>query len=122
MTEKGFWEFLSGLLGQGRINQISSVIDSDEPQLQQAGRFIGGHALLPENYDKIARDKIIGISELLLSGDPAIPTKEAIIIILAHHPSREALNTLQKYNQKPDEGLKFFSRFALDECRMWNEV
>jgi hypothetical protein len=121
MTEKCFWEFLGGLLGQGRINQVSSVIDSNEPQLQQAGRFIGGHILLPENYDKIAKDKIIEISELLLNRNIAISTKEAIIIILAHYPSREALNTLQKYNQRPDEGLRFFSRFALDECRMWNE-
>jgi len=120
MTEKGFWKFLNNLLRQGRINQMSGVIDSEEPQLQQAGTFIGGHALLPKNHDKIARNKIIEIGELLLRGNAAIPTKEAIIVILANHPSRKALNTLRKYNQNPDEELKFFSQFALDECLMWN--
>jgi len=120
MTEKCFWKFLDGLLRQGRSCQVSGVIDSDEPGSRQAGRFIGGHALLPENYDKIDGDKIAGMGELLLRGKAATRTKEAILIILAHHPTRKALNVLREYNRKPDEELKFFSRLALDECRMWN--
>jgi len=120
MTEKDFWKFLKGLLEKGRVNQLSGTMDSDEPQLKEVGRFIGGHAFLPKDYDKITRGKIIGIGELLLSRGAAIPTKEVILIILAHHPSRYALKILQEYNQQPDKKLEIFSQIALDECRMWN--
>ncbi len=121
MTEKYFWKFLKGLLEKGRIQQVSGVIDSNEPQLKETGRFIGYHSFLPKGHDKIARDKIIGIGELLLSRDAAIPTKQAILILLAHHPSKDALKALREYNQQPDEELKIFSQIALDECQMWNE-
>jgi hypothetical protein len=57
MTEKSFWKYLNGLLRHGRVNQVSGVIDSDQPEVQQSGQFIGGHALLPENYDKIAKTR-----------------------------------------------------------------
>ena len=97
MTEKDFWKFLKGLLEKGRVNQLSGTMDS-VGQLNETGRFIGAHAFLPKDYDKIARDKIIGIGELLLSRDSVIPTKEVILILLAHHPSRYALKILQEYN------------------------
>jgi len=121
MTEKSFLRYLNGLLRRGRVNQISCVIDSEEPVLRQLGEFIGGHALLPENYEKIPKVKIIEIGEFLINGTASISTKEAIIMILAHHPSLEALSVLQKYNKKPDEGLEFFAMMALDECQWWNE-
>lgn len=82
---------------------------------------MGGHALLPKDYDKIPIDKIVEMGELLLSKHAKIPTKEAILILLAHHPSKEALGALKTYNKQPDEELKYFAQFALDECEMWNE-
>jgi len=42
------------------------------------------------------------------------------MIILAHHGSDAALDTLRVYNVKPDKGLEIFARMALDECEGWH--
>ncbi len=121
MKEKDCRKYLNGLLKQGRADQLSGVTDAEDPELQQSAKFLGGHALLPENYDQIPKDKIIKMGELLLRGEGDVSIKEAIIMILAHHPSKEALNILRKYNKRPDKGLEFFAQMALDECQCWNE-
>jgi hypothetical protein len=121
VTEKEFWEFLNQALAKGRTPQISSVRDSDDPQTNSAGKFMSGHSILPKDYDKMPIDKIIQMGELLLSKKAEVPTKEAILVILAHHPSKEALRILKTYNRQPDKELKFFAKFALQECEMWNE-
>jgi len=64
---------------------------------------------------------ILKMGELLLYGKASIPTKEAILMILAHHPTKEALCILKQYTLSPDAGLELFTQFALDECEMWNE-
>jgi len=61
------------------------------------------------------------MGRLLLEGVSDLKTKEAIIILLAHQESRKALDYLTRYNQAPDHELRYYARFALDECRMWNE-
>ncbi|MEA3369000.1 MAG: hypothetical protein U9Q24_01385 [Candidatus Ratteibacteria bacterium] len=121
MTEKEFWIFLNDALAKGRTPQVSKVMDSDDPQLKAAGKFIGGHSLLPKDYDKIAIDKIIEIGKLLLNKNAGIPTKEAVLMLLAHHPSKEALSALKTYNENPKEELRIFAQLALEECEMWNE-
>jgi hypothetical protein len=42
-------------------------------------------------------------------------------VLLAHQESRKALNFLSRYNQDPDHELRYYARFALEECQMWNE-
>lgn len=76
---------------------------------------------MPRDYDKIQIEKIVEMGQLLQSKDAAIPTKQAILILLAHHPSKEALGALRVYNKHPCEELKYFAQLALDECEMWNE-
>ena len=121
MTEKDFWEFLNTSLKKGRIPQVSATTDSDDEELQAQGEFMGGHALLPKDYDKIPKAKITEMGKLLLKKETTFKAKEAIMIILAHHGSDQALTCLKTYNQRPDKELKIFAEIALDECEMWNE-
>ena len=121
MTEKDFWVFLNGKLAQGRLEQMSAVMYSDDPQVREAGKYIGAHSFLPERYDKIPEREIIDMGRLLLGGMASISTKEAILVLLAHIPSKEALNIVKMYNGLPDAGLKLFAQMALDECEMWNK-
>jgi len=121
MTEKEFWQFLERLWKErGRVPQVSGAIDSIDPELQSYGQYIGGHALLPQGYDKIPDQQIIRMGELLFDRKANPRTKEAIMVNLAHMPSKVALYILKKYNAMPDKGLEIFARIALDECEMWN--
>lgn len=121
MTEKDFWVFLNSKLAQGREEQMSVVMYSDNPQIKETGKYIGAHSFLPKGYDKVSTKEIIDMGGLLLGGMASISTKEVILVLLAHIPSKEALGCLKTYNELPDEGLKLFARLALDECGMWNE-
>jgi hypothetical protein len=58
---------------------------------------------------------------LLFCNAGPLRTKQAVLILLAHHPSQEALAILEKFSLSPDRGLRIFSELALDECRMWND-
>ena len=121
MTEKDFWGFLNGKLAQGRVEQMSAVMYSDDPQVREAGKYIGAHSFLPKEYDKVSLKEIADMGSLLLSGMASISTKEAILVLLAHIPSKEALSILKAYNRLPDAELRLFAQMALDECEMWNE-
>ncbi|NQT07130.1 MAG: hypothetical protein HQ575_06275 [Candidatus Omnitrophica bacterium] len=120
-TEENFWKFLINALKQGRATQVSMVTGAKNADGASMSKFIGGHSLLPKNYNKIPKGTIKEIGDLLLRGDCKSSTKEAILMLLAHHPTKAALNTLKIYNENPDKDLKFYARLALDECMMWNE-
>ena len=47
-------------------------------------------------------------------------TREAIMMILAHHGSDAALDTLRMYSMRPNKGLEVFAGMALDECKNWH--
>ena len=121
MTEKDFWMFLNSALERGREPQVSGMVDSNDPQLKKVGRFIGSPSFLPKGYDKISTEEITNMGRLLLRGMASISTREVILVLLAHHPSREALDILRAYNEQPDEEVKIFAQLALQECEMWNE-
>ena len=121
MTEREFWLFLDNALAKGRVAQVSGTIDTCDPQIQKASHYIECHCMLPEGYDRISISTIFQMGELLLCGKASMPTKEAILMILAHHPTKEALGILKQYSIFPDSGLELFAQFALDECQMWNE-
>lgn len=74
-----------------------------------------------KSYDKISEDVIAKMGDLLFEGNIQHKTKEIIIMTLAHQPSETALAILTKYNFSPDSELKFFAKFALEECTWWNE-
>jgi len=121
MTEREFWQFLEGLWKEkGRVNQVSGVIDGVDSELKSHGRYIAGHALLPNDYDKIPGDQIIKMSELLFDRSVSQRTKEAVMIISAHISSKTALDILKKYSKMPDKGLEIFAELALDECEAGN--
>lgn len=121
MTEKDFWTFLKSKWAQGRAEQVSMVMDSDNPQIKERSKFIGAHSYLPKGYDKFSAREIAGMGRLLLGRMASISTKEVILVLLAHIPSKEALGCLKTYNERPDEELRFFTQLALDEYEMWNE-
>ncbi len=117
MTEKDFWLFLKQAWAtKGRVSQVSGSINSDNLQVQKQGEYMTGHSVLPEGYDKIPTDKIVEMGKLLLDRQVQRQTKEAILMILAHHPSKVALNALKVYNKNPDKELKIFAELALQEC------
>ena len=120
--EKGdIWLFLENELAKEKASQVSCVIDSDDPQAQRMSKYISNHALLPEGYDKIQTDKIVGMGELLLDKTAEVQAKATIMMILAHHPSREALKALRRYNANPDKELKDLVPLAIEECEWWGE-
>jgi hypothetical protein len=122
MTENEFWQFLERSWKEsGRVPQMSGVIDNADPVLQSHGQYIGGHALLPNGYEKISDEQVVKMEELLFDKKADSKTKEAIMVILAHIPSKAALSVLKKYNSISDSGLEIFAQIALDECEMWNE-
>lgn len=122
MTENGFWNFMGKRWEEGRAVQKSYVKDAPDPVGKAYGQYIGsGHALLPKNYQDLTPYDIVGIGKLLFERGVKIKTKEAILVLLAHQPSRIALNLIRKYTMKPDKTLKIYAELALDECEMWNE-
>ena len=121
MTEQEFWRFLEKAWEKGRAAQVSGTIDSPVAGVQTAGEYIGGHALLPRDYDKIPQELIVKMSKLLFKKGVRHKTKEAVMMILAHQESLEALIALEKYNKQPDKELKIFAEIALSESEMWND-
>lgn len=121
MTEHEFLIFLERLWEKGRIPQVSAIRDHDDPEVSLLSGYLQGHALLPQGYDRISEEDIIGMGSLLFRKEVSSKSKEAILIILAHYPSETALTILTRYNFKPDKGLEFFAWMALEECAMWNE-
>ncbi len=119
MTEQEFWQFMGKAWEKGRAAQSTMTTDSDDPEIQAAAEYIGGHTLLPANYQDIPDDIIRDMGELLFDKNAGTKTKEAVLMILAHQDSKEVLTTLERYTQDPDEGLGIFSELALSECRMW---
>ncbi len=119
MTEREFWVFMNKAYEKGRIPMVSGCVDVEG--LEGPSRYIGGHALLPAGYESIPGAKIVEFGELLMDKVVALKTKEAILMILAHHVSGEALDILRTYNKNPDVELVIFAELALQECEMWNE-
>lgn len=121
MTEKEFWVFLNKSFARGSVAQVSGYTDSDNKLVQNAGEYFDGHSILFKGHDKIEKNLIVEIGELILVPEVTLSAKEAILMILAHHPSKEALQALTKYNKNPDKGLEYTAHFALEECEWWNE-
>lgn len=121
MNEKDFWRFMEKACEKGRAQVVSGTMNSPDPEIQAAGEYMGGHAMLPADYQNIPEEIIEGMGRLLLEGISNRRTKEAILMLLAHQESKTALNYLIEYNQAPDADLRIFAELALDECEMWNE-
>ncbi len=122
MTEQEFQEYLQKAYEKGRAPQVSMAMDSPDHETNEAGRYIAeGHALLPADYQSMPEDVMIDAGKLLFKEKVELKTKETILILLAHQPSKIALEILREYNGNPDENLRFFAHFALEECEMWNE-
>ena len=121
MTENEFWVFLERSQARGRVPQISGYRDSDDKFIQSAGDYFAGHSVLFEGHNMLVRSIIREMGELILTPGITPQAKEAILMILAHHPSKEALWALTEYNKNPDKGLECMAHFALEECEWWNE-
>jgi len=121
MTESDFWLFLEISKKGKQLPIVSGYQDCCDPAVQKAGEYLGGHSVLFEGHDKLPVSMISDMGRLILQSNVSLRAKEAILIILAHHPSREALNALKEYNKRPDKKLKYTAHFALQECEWWNE-
>ena len=75
MTEKEFWLFLRSTLGKG----------------------------MGKDHYEVPVSIISEMGELLLKKTSAIKTQSIIIMTLAHHPTKKALNVLKAYVKNPDE-------------------
>jgi len=122
MTELQFWRFLEEVLWRvhGREPMMAGGIDTTNPVMQAVGHYLMSHAILPKDCDKIPVEFIALMGQLLLQNGIQRKTREAIMMILAHHGSGEALGALRAYIMKPDKGLEVFARMALDECENWH--
>lgn len=121
MTEKEFWKFLKKAWEKGREAQVSmGPVEYDNPQLEAVGNYLKSHEVLPRDYQAIPGDLIAEMGALLFEQGVSRKAKEAIMMILAHHGSNEALRALTNYHGKPDKDLVIFAELALQECEMWN--
>ena len=118
MTEKEFWGFLQT---RGRANMLLGSITTGDAAIDAAGEYISGHALLPQDYENLRGEEVEALGSLLFQKNIEQKTKEAVLILLAHQVSDAALTILTRFNLNPDETLRSFARFALDESLMWNE-
>jgi len=105
---------------RGREAMMAGMVDNPDPQVQAAGHYIMSHALLPRDYDKIPGEILFEMIKLLFEKGLKCRTREAILMILAHHGAVMALDTLRAYNAIPDKGLEVFARMALEECEGWH--
>lgn len=121
MTEKEFLDFFEMKLKIGRLPQLSGYVDSLDPAVQNAEKYVGGHSVLFEGHQTLPAKIVAEMGQLLFDQNVLLETKEAVLVILAHHPSKEALDALSLYNIAPDKDLRYFARIALDECKMWNK-
>jgi len=121
MTELEFWAYLNMLLSKGRMNMLMGRVDFEKLGLNEVEMFMSSHMLLPKGYENISLDNIQRMGMLLFRKGVQLRTKRAVLIILAHHPSKVALAILEKFNLSPDQGLRIFGELALDECCMWND-
>ncbi|MCK9432608.1 MAG: hypothetical protein M0R00_06590 [Candidatus Omnitrophica bacterium] len=117
MTEEGFWKFLEG---RGKADMVLYSTETGDPDIDAAGEFIRGHALLPEDYNNLTERELEEMGELLFREKVKQKTKEAVLILLAHQVSDTALTILTKFNMRPDKPLVYFARLALEESLMWN--
>ncbi len=121
MTEKEFWVFFNNSLAKGRVPQVSGYVDSANKLIQSEGQYLAGHSVLFEGHDKIVKDIVVEMGDLIMVPGVSLQAKEIVLMTLAHHPSKEALRALTRYNKSPDKGLEYTSHFALQECEWWNE-
>ena len=121
MNEIEFWAYLNTLLSKGRMDMRAGRVDCGNPGMNEAEMFISSHVFLPKGYESLSLDNIRRMGMLLFCDGVQLRTKQAVLILLAHHPSKEALAILEKFSLSPDQGLRIFSELALDECRMWND-
>ncbi len=66
MTEKEFWVFFNKSLAKGRIPQVSGYVDSDDKLIQSAGEYFAGHSVLFEGHDKLAKNIVVEMGELVM--------------------------------------------------------
>ena len=122
MTEMDFWMFLkSAWAVKGRIDMVSGYVESSDREIQNAGNYLSSHSVLFEGHDSLPIQLITDMGRLLLSRSATIEAKRAILMILAHHPTVEALGFLTSYSKNPDRELRYFANMAFEECVMWNE-
>jgi hypothetical protein len=121
VTENEFWVFLESSQARGRVSQVSGCVDSGNKFIQNEGKYFAGHSILFEGYNRLARSIIAEMAGLIFTPGVTVQSKEAILMILAHHPSKEALQALTRYDRNPDKGLECYARLALEECECWNE-
>jgi hypothetical protein len=121
MTEAQFWAFLERMWKEnGREPMMAGQIDDPDPEIQAMSHYIMSHSLLPRDYANIHTEVITRMGRLLLEKGMQRKTREAIMIILAHHGSDAALSALKMYSLRPKPGLEIFTRMALEESENWH--
>ncbi|MFA6636735.1 MAG: hypothetical protein WCV56_06510 [Candidatus Omnitrophota bacterium] len=121
MNEKEFWDFLADLQRPGKISMLSGSISSGAGPTDSIGNYMSGHSILPAEHQDFPQKIVEQLGNLLFLENVRSATKEAILILLAHQPSKYALEILEKYNLSPAKELEIFAEIALEECYMWNE-
>lgn len=122
MTEKEFWVFLKeSVNANGRMDMVSGCTDVNNRHVAKNGDYLSGHSVLFNGHDRIPKNTVTDIGNLLFELTVSIKAKETILMILAHHPTKNALKILRRYNKNPDKELRCFAEIALWECGVWNE-
>jgi len=82
---------------------------------------LGEGSILPKDDESYPVSTIREFGDLLMDNVTTLRTKQVLLMTLAHLSSKEALKILKAYNKNPDEELRIFAEFALDECKMWQD-
>lgn len=116
MTLEEYGKLLSASVSQNITPMVNFVDDPDSPRAKKMQEYIESHDLLPKNYEQTSKEEIVKKGKLLCKKKTKLSKKKYIIMLLAHHGSREALDALKTYNKNPDDELSTWAEMAIDEC------
>ena len=96
MTEQEFWAYCDELR-------------------KESGKRVNGY--------RLPKKIVTQMGELLLQKEISPKAQTVIMMTLAHQQkSNEALKYLKAYNSmQNDQGMKYFTQFAVEECEWWNK-
>ena len=101
----------------GRAAKVTFIDDPDSPEGKAAADYVDSHRWLPLDHASLPVERIVAEGERLLSPDTSPGNQKRALMLLAHHPSQEALDALKRYRRtKLTPEMKTWARMAQSEC------
>jgi superfamily I DNA/RNA helicase len=107
---------------QGRSVKMMWIDDPNSLQGRVAKEYIELHNGLPPNFQVLPRKQIVAEGRKLDAADTPIDEQKRILLLLAHHPSQEALDAIRRYSRlKLSPEMRAWTGLAQSECEQFIE-